>query len=461
MLVLVALSLLQLLVTGTNVVEDTKTPAASDQVPYQFSGGDFGLGTNDSVSADADTFAPWSYKPACTAKISEIDSELCVYTDRFFSDGRGISIFTTPEVAKEFASLLASLKSSLKPDDEPGVNQFTGAWYTHPVAGKGIGMLAKHDLSRGDITTAYTPVLLAYKEDLLPKDEREKFLRLAIDQLPIPSREAYWDLATLSDDDDEDSHRAQEIAGANAFEIRLEEKKGSKSKASAADVSGSGTAHLAVIPEASRMNHDCAPNAIFYINASTLAHVVRATRPIRKGEEITIAYTNPLAPRAVRQKYLSDAFHFTCTCSRCLRDGRADTHTNAGSDIDVDAALSEIASLQNTLSRWSDPASDASVKHAERLVQLHRDEGLEGYLDPAYCYAALMYSAVGSLRGAQKYLALAIEAIELRLGPGAPDLPAWRAMLDDPTRHWSWMVRKRGEASGYGHGHGSRVRGEL
>ncbi|OAL40158.1 hypothetical protein AYO20_00578 [Fonsecaea nubica] len=461
MLVLVALSLFQLLVTGTNVVEDTKTPAASDQLTYRFSGDDFGLGTNDSVSADADTFAPWSYKPACTAKISEIDSELCVYTDRFFSDGRGISIFTTPEVAKEFVSLLASLKSSVQPDgDASGVNHFTGAWYTHPVPGKGIGMLAKRDLIRGDMITAYTPVLLASKEDLLPKDQREKFLRLAIFQLPTPSREAYWNLATLSDDE-KDSHRAQDIAGANAFEIRLDGKQGSNPEASAADMPGSGTAHLAVIPEASRMNHDCAPNAVFYINASTLAHVVRATRPIRKGEEITIAYTNPLAPRAVRQKYLSDAFHFTCTCSRCVRDGRTDTHTNAGSDTDVDAALSEIASLQNTLSRWSDPTSDASVKHAERLVQLHRDEGLEGYLDPAYCYAALMYSAVGSLRGAQKYLPLAIEAIELRLGPGAPDLPAWRAMLDDPTRHWSWMVRKRGAASGHGHGHGSRVRGEL
>jgi hypothetical protein len=84
------------------------------------------------------------------------------------------------------------------------------------------------------------------------------------------------------------------------------------------------------------------------------------------------------------------------------------------------------------------------VKQAERLIQLHREEGLDGYLDPAYCVAALMYNSVGSERGARKYVKLCIEAIELRLGSGAEDLPQWRSMLEDPKGHWSWMRRKRG-----------------
>ncbi|OQV04662.1 SET domain-containing protein, partial [Cladophialophora immunda] len=364
------------LVTGAHGEGDVRYRASFDQ-EYQPGVVDIGLATNESMLPDA--FSPWSYKPACTAKLSLIGSELCVYTDRYFSNGRGISIFTTPEIAGEFAAVLASLQDPPLLDTL-GINGFSGAWYTHPVPGKGIGMLAKHDLRRGDTITAYTPVLLAYKEAILPKDQRETFLQLAIAQLPAPSREAYLKLATISDDP---GILAQDIAGANSFEMRL-----GKGKADAPS-SEAAAAHLAIIPEASRMNHDCAPNAIFHTNASTLAHVVRATRPIRKDEEITIAYTNPLEPRAVRQKYLSDAFHFTCACSRCLRGGR-DTGATADADADADTVLSEIAALQDALARgWSDPASAAGVTHAERLVRLLRAEGLDGYLDPAYCYAAL------------------------------------------------------------------------
>ncbi|KIW88631.1 uncharacterized protein Z519_10677 [Cladophialophora bantiana CBS 173.52] len=406
--------------TRAHVEGDTIHRIGSDQQLPLRDNLDIGLVSNDTISPNA--FAPWSYEPACTLKVSQIDSKLCVYTDRHFSNGRGISIFTTPEIAEGFAILLASLQHPSSVLDTLGINSFTGAWYTHPVPGKGIGMLAKRDIQRGDTITAYTPVLLAYKEHFLSKDQREKFLRLAVTQLPGPSRESFLKLATLSDDS---SILAQDIASANSFEMRLGENKGSIEAT---------VPHLTIIPESSRMNHDCAPNAIFHVNSSTLTHVVRAVRPIPKDQEITIAYTSPLDTRATRQKYLSDAFHFTCTCPRCLR----------GRGADADAVLTEMAVLQRTLSAWSDPRSAASVKHAELLIRLYREEGLDGYLDPAYCYAALMYSAVGSARGARKYTELAIKAIELRLGPGAPDLPAWRDMLDDPTKHWSWMVRKGG-----------------
>ncbi len=357
-------------------------------------------------------FSPWSHEPVCTGDSPRLQSGLCVYTDDSFGNGRGLSLFTTPRIAGKFArSHLRDRQASPNRHGE-AINTSSGTWYTKEVPDKGIGMFAKKDLHRGDLVTSYTPVLLAYKENIMSKPEREQYLRTAISQLPPPSREAYESLATLHD---ESSFRMQGIASANSFEINI-----------------AGTAHLTVIPEPSRINHDCAPNAIFIVNATALTHTVRATRPIMKDEEITIAYTSPLEPFSKRQQYLSNSFGFTCICRRCQRD------------VESDAFLNEIALLRHSLASWSNPASSASTIQAERLVRIHRDEGLEGYLDPVYCIAALLYSSVGSERGAKKYLRLCIEGIDLRLGSGAEDLLKWREMLADPRAHWSWMKRKRG-----------------
>ncbi|ETI28599.1 hypothetical protein G647_01050 [Cladophialophora carrionii CBS 160.54] len=354
------------------------------------------------------SFLPWSYEPICTEHLARIQSKLCVYTDASFSNGRGISIFTTPQHAETVASLLDSDAE----DYRPMINIPTQAWYTETTPSKGIGMFASHDLNPGDLITSYTPVLLAYKENILSRAERETFLRHAVNRLPSGTAAGYRALATMFHDK---AFLMQDVASANSFEMSV-----------------GGAAHLAVIPEPSRINHDCAPNAIFVINSTALAHTVRATRPIAKDDEITIAYTNPLDGFVKRRKYLLDSFGFECTCSRCRRGESGD------------AALAEITALQKSLSRWSDPTSTASTKQAERLIQTHREQGLDGYLDPAYCLAALVYNSVGSERGAKKYTKLCIEAIELRLGPGAEDLPTWREMLVNVKGHWSWMRRKRG-----------------
>ncbi|KIW72858.1 hypothetical protein PV04_01022 [Phialophora macrospora] len=355
-----------------------------------------------------DAFSPWSYEPICTSHLPRIQSKLCVYTDIRFGGGRGISIFTTPQHARTVGSLLLSHLE----DSDRMVNLPSQAWYTQTTPSKGVGMFAKNGLNPGDLITSYTPVLLAYKENILSRDERERLLLHAVTRLPDWARATYRALATMSHDD---AFLMQDVAAANSFEMSI-----------------GGMAHLAVVPEPSRINHDCAPNAIFGANSTALVHTVRATRVIAKDDEITIAYTNPLEGFAKRQKYLLDAFGFECTCSRCRRGESGD------------AALVEIASLQQSLSRWSDPTSATSTKQAERLIQIHREEGLDGYLDPAYCLAALMYNSVGSERGAKKYTKLCIEAVELRLGPGAEDLPKWREMLRDVKGHWSWMRRKRG-----------------
>ncbi|RVX67626.1 hypothetical protein B0A52_08155 [Exophiala mesophila] len=349
----------------------------------------------------------WTHEPVCTGFLGELDSPLCVYTNSSFSEGRGISIFTTPKIADEIASLLpfqdaAALSSR-------GINVATDTWYTKEIPGKGMGMMAKHDLQRGDLLTVYTPFLLAHTENILNTTERERYLQIGLSQLPEQSQEQYRALAKIY-------HLpevvVQDVVKANSFEMHL-----------------GGQMHLAVFPESSRLNHACAPNAQYYLDPDLLIHVVHAVRPIAKDEEITISYTTPYEPFSVRQKYLKKAFHFTCSCSRC-QEGAA-----------TDSGLVEIHNLQESLGNW-EADSTASVKKAERLVKVYEQEGLDAFLDNAYGHAALMYNSVGSIRGAQKYARLAAEAASLKQGPDSSDVKFWLELVENPQEHSSWKKRK-------------------
>lgn len=381
----------------------------------------------DVLQPSTTDYTPWSYQPACTEHLDSIDSPLCVYTNATFGNGRGLSIFTTPQIAEQFAQLLPFQDPAIL--ESRGINPVDGPWYVQELPGKGMGVLAKHELNRGDRITAYTPYLLAYMENILSTPERERFLRIAIDQLPASSREHYLSLATIYG---EPTVVVQDVVKANAFEMQV-----------------GGQMHLAVFPETSRMNHACSPkfvlsavfrcpgfitdescSAQYYVEPGLLTHFVHAARSISKDEEITISYSPPLQPHEARRQYLLNAFHFNCTCSRC-RNGEAS-----------DKALEEIDALQSSLGDW-EVGSTATVKQAETLIRIYKEEGLDGFLDTAYAYAALTYNAVGSVRGTKKYAKLTAEAVALKYGPSASDLVMWKELETNPHSHSSWRRRKQ------------------
>src|ERR1700748_632808 len=59
----------------------------------------------ENVPESSESYFPWTHKPVCTEYLDDIGSKLCVYTNATFSNGRGVSIFTTPQIAEKFASL--------------------------------------------------------------------------------------------------------------------------------------------------------------------------------------------------------------------------------------------------------------------------------------------------------------------------------------------------------------------
>ncbi|KAF1956302.1 hypothetical protein CC80DRAFT_516522 [Byssothecium circinans] len=170
-------------------------------------------------------------------EVSSINSKLCVYTNASFSHGRGISIFTTPSIASHFATLPPFQNPNILHKDN--INTNSGSWYTASLAGRGIGMLAARPLSFKDRVTAYTPAFLAYLESELGTMEREKFFRIAVDQLPEKTRSMYLDLATVYGIE---QVKYQDVVKANTFQVGVD-----------------GVNHLAIFPETARLNHACAP----------------------------------------------------------------------------------------------------------------------------------------------------------------------------------------------------------
>ncbi|KAI2780180.1 hypothetical protein F4815DRAFT_161587 [Daldinia loculata] len=64
-------------------------------------------------------------------------------------------------------------------------------------------------------------------------------------------------------------------------------------------------------------NHSCDPNVVRVCNQPST--VLRALKPIRKGEEIFMAYTETTNPFWVRQAHIKEAYHFTCQCAKCIK----------------------------------------------------------------------------------------------------------------------------------------------
>ncbi|ROJ78795.1 Histone-lysine N-methyltransferase SMYD3, partial [Anabarilius grahami] len=78
----------------------------------------------------------------------------------------------------------------------------------------------------------------------------------------------------------------------------------------------------------SLLNHDCQPNCVMIFKGKRLT--LRAVRVIRPCEELTISYTDVLAPSKERRSQLQEQYHFLCQCTRCTTE---DKHSKASDDV--------------------------------------------------------------------------------------------------------------------------------
>lgn len=102
---------------------------------------------------------------------------------------------------------------------------------------------------------------------------------------------------------EEEIHAACGVLDVNAFEIRLP---GSKRQQI-----------LGLFPIASMMSHRCVSNTHHVIDSNTYEMTVRASVPIKKGEQLFTTYTLPLDGTNDRRSVLRQSKMFECDCPRC------------------------------------------------------------------------------------------------------------------------------------------------
>lgn len=352
-------------------------------------------------------FLPWTHQPVCTDAVKGITAPLCVFTNASFATGRGMSIITTAEIASEFLSLppLSSAATSSGVNIEPS-NQ---PWQAESIPNKGIGLVATESIASGSLVAAYQPVVVVHPA-ISRVTEPEGLIRLAVDQLPSKTASDFLNLSTHLN---KPGLICQDILKSNSFEL---------------SIGSAQTMHMAIVPETSRLNHDCGPNGQYFWDPLHITQYIHTSRDIAPGEEITVSYIDPFASHAVRQQHLS-SFGFSCTCRKC---------TNAAAS---DRRLGQINELQRVLNDWN--TRDATPQKAVELIKLSEVEGLEAFLDVAYGHAALSFSSVGDEKNTKKYAEMAREKSWQRYGPSSPDMDMWDELVQKPMSHWSWMWRKK------------------
>ncbi|XP_076834812.1 histone-lysine N-methyltransferase SMYD3 [Brachyhypopomus gauderio] len=113
---------------------------------------------------------------------------------------------------------------------------------------------------------------------------------------------------------------------------------------------------VGIYPSMSLLNHDCQPNCVMVFVGKKLH--LRAIRNIQPCEELTISYTDILAPREERQTLLERQYHFLCQCQRCNRE-------------DGDCAM-----LAGERTAWAGLRD--TLPHLEQLRTEHQWEELRG-----------------------------------------------------------------------------------
>ena len=81
-------------------------------------------------------------------------------------------------------------------------------------------------------------------------------------------------------------------------------------------------------PSLALFSHSCAPNTQT-LHQPQYGIAISSTKPIMRGEEITITYTNLLGSSVARRKDIQENWFFDCRCQRCLSqdDFGSNTHS--------------------------------------------------------------------------------------------------------------------------------------
>ncbi|KAI0377903.1 SET domain-containing protein [Hypomontagnella monticulosa] len=341
----------------------------------------------------------------------------CVFTNPYFNKGEGVSVITTGNSMATIATRSAFIEGEGTEATESDTES-TPPYREVEIPGKDIGLVATRKIRMGELIMARTPALMVNEKAIqaLGKKMMSELLARASDNLPAQHREVMLNLSTHTTSSDY-GDKLYKILQTNSFRTGYHDGE---------------NPFYSLFTEVSRMNHDCRPTCAYYFDHIDFHQKVLAVRDIEPGEELTIAYYDPLQTHSVRQQKLQKEWGFKCSCQRCSAD--------ASSIAESDDRVSQIHALWKELDDHSS-TSGGSTEKAELLISLYEREGILGRLNEAYYRAALEYIGVGNVEMATKYAKMTVDHGRLFIGPDRPFITNMLELIANPTGHPKWKFR--------------------
>ncbi|KAK7699376.1 SET domain-containing protein 5 [Diaporthe eres] len=319
-----------------------------------------------------------------------------------------------PQQASSILDVLYSASSAAKYDGRSLLQKYD----VRPVPGKGLGVVATTNFSRGDHILSDPPIIIVDHCAMahVPQYHLARLFNGAAARLSPVQKDRMTGLAVFGDGAPDEWYLVGRIYATNAYMIDM-------------DVGVTGCGVGALFPEA------------YHFNPTTATMDIHAVRPILAGEDITVSYISPFLTRANRQSLLHDRWGFQCTCAAC---SAPEPSTTAPYD-----RLEKVASLWPLLldeREFGVPTTDEEMTNAtelaDLLVSLAREEtGLDAVLLHPYRVAALEWNAAGDREKAVEYAKLAVSYGTRSFGPWDRGVEDMRELVEDPEGHWSWRLR--------------------
>ncbi|EIW71746.1 hypothetical protein TREMEDRAFT_60660 [Tremella mesenterica DSM 1558] len=290
------------------------------------------------------------------------------------------------------------------------------------VNGRGKGLVLTRSVSRGEIIIAEAPffqlsfplevynVYKTYRK--LGPEKRELFL-----SFPIGAGDDVL------------------VSRARTSVIPLEDHREDYETSSDADTDPCG-----LFEHISRVNHSCAPNAVWTWNADEGLLYLRAWKDLKNGTEITCAYNDQICieSSSLRRAYFEENFQFTCSCTACSRP----THHLKKSDT-------RLARLREILSLWDRRIGDLgrhpflkgqreeAIAIQEEAINILSEEKLFHHLGEAYKDLMEIHTLWGDIGGSQSAAEGWEKCLEGVLGRGKAEIIVEQVFLD-PKKVTDW-----------------------
>ncbi|KAI8936707.1 hypothetical protein NX059_007099 [Plenodomus lindquistii] len=281
------------------------------------------------------------------------------------------------------------------------------------VPGKGKGLVATDDIPKGTRITSEKPIMTMSHS------------ATSMEQLEI---RIVQKLNNLS------SHQQQDfLSMANIYPYTTAAQRNLGILRTNGLPTGSDLQTAGIFSIACRINHACDHNAQNFWNDNLNQLTIHAVRDIRKGEEITIEYSNMRRDRRTRQHELWQNFKFQCTCRLCMLPEVESSLSDAKFErIHYIDCLIEQGGLQGLVS-----SPRRMLRYVDEQVQLWNKEPATSVigLGRAYPDAFELAIANGDLARASVFAERLVPLFLTSMGPDSPDVVRFRELALNPAKH--------------------------